>query len=59
MPLVVGFVALLFGSGLEIVVIGILLDLLYAQPSGYTGVFTLLFTLLYVARAVLRTHFFI
>lgn len=59
MPLLAGFVALLLGSGLEIVSIGILLDLLYAHPSGYTGIFTALFSALYIARALLHKHFFL
>jgi hypothetical protein len=59
MPLVVGFIALLFGSGLEIIFIGIVLDLLYAHPGGFIGLFTGLFALLYIVRAVASKHFFL
>lgn len=59
MPLVAGFIALIAGSGLEIIAIGIFLDLLYAYPSGLTGMFTALFAALYIVRALLQKHFFL
>lgn len=57
MPLLLGFVALVLGSGIEIIGIGVLLDMLYGTAP-YTGIFTLLFTGLFIVRAVFKKHMF-
>lgn len=57
MPLVLGFVALVLGAGIEIIIIGIVLDMLYGTPP-LTGIFTLLFTCLFIVRAVFKKHMF-